>query len=166
MNYNYFVIARIFHVLTVVLWIGGVGFVTTVLIPSISKTEEPAARLKIFEAIETKFGFQAKLTTLVAGISGVYMLEVTDGWSRYLNYEFWWLHLMTFVWAVFTLVLFILEPLFLQKWFHRQAEINSEKAFQLLQIMHVVLLSLSIIAIVGAIGGSHGFTFKFFPAEQ
>ena len=153
MNYNYFVLARIFHVLAVVLWIGGVGFVTTVLIPSISKTEEPAAGLKIFEAIETKFGFQAKLTTLVAGISGVYMLEVTDGWSRYLNYEFWWLHLMTFVWAVFTLVLFILEPLFLQKWFHRQAEINSEKAFQLLQIMHVVLLSLSIIAIVGAIGG-------------
>ena len=115
MNYNYFVLARIFHVLAVVLWIGGVGFVTTVLIPSISKTEEPAARLKIFEAIETKFGFQAKLTTLVAGISGVYMLEVTDGWSRYLNYEFWWLHLMTFVWAVFTLVFFILEPLFLQK---------------------------------------------------
>lgn len=166
MNYNYFVLARIFHVLAVVLWIGGVGFVTTVLIPSISKTEEPAARLKIFEAIENKFGFQAKLTTLVAGISGVYMLEVTDGWSRYLNYEFWWLHLMTFVWAVFTLVLFILEPLFLQKWFHRQAEINSEKAFQLLQIMHVVLLSLSILAIVGAIGGSHGFTFKFLPVEQ
>ena len=166
MNYNYFVLARIFHVLAVVLWTGGVGFVTTVLIPSISKTEEPAARLKIFEAIENKFGFQAKLTTLVAGISGVYMLEVTDGWSRYLNYEFWWLHLMTFVWAVFTLVLFILEPLFLQKWFHRQAEINSEKAFQLLQIMHVVLLSLSILAIVGAIGGSHGFTFKFLPVEQ
>ena len=115
MNYNYFVLARIFHVLAVVLWIGGVGFVTTVLIPSISKTEEPAVRLKIFEAIETKFGFQAKLTTLIAGISGVYMLEVTDGWSRYLNYEFWWLLLMTFVWAVFTLVLFILEPLFLQK---------------------------------------------------
>jgi uncharacterized membrane protein len=115
MNYNYFVLARIFHVLAVVLWIGGVGFVTTVLIPSISKTEEPAVRLKIFEAIETKFGFQAKLITLIAGISGVYMLEVTDGWSRYLNYEFWWLHLMTFVWAVFTLVLFILEPLFLQK---------------------------------------------------
>lgn len=113
MNYNYFVLARIFHVLAVVLWIGGVGFITTVLIPSISKTEEPAARLKIFEAIENKFGFQAKLTTLVAGISGVYMLEVTDGWSRNLNYEFWWLHLMTFVWAVFTLVLFILEPLFL-----------------------------------------------------
>ena len=81
MNYNYFVLARIFHVLAVVLWIGGVGFVTTVLIPSISKTEEPAARLKIFEAIETKFGFQEKLTTLVVVISGVYMLEVMDGWS-------------------------------------------------------------------------------------
>ena len=159
MNYNYFVIARIFHVLAVVLWIGGVGFVTTVLIPSIRKTEEPSARLKIFEALESKFGFQAKLTTLVAGISGLYMLEVTDGWSRYLNSEFWWLHLMTFVWAVFTMVLFVLEPLFLHKWFHRQAEKNSVKAFQLLQTMHVVLLSLSILALVGAIAGSHGFTF-------
>ena len=159
MNYNYFVIARIFHVLAVVLWIGGVGFVTTVLIPSIRKTEEPSARLKIFEALESKFGFQAKLTTLVAGISGLYMLEVTDGWSRYLNSEFWWLHLMTFVWAVFTLVLFVLEPLFLHKWFHRPAEKNSEKAFQLLQTLPVVLLSLSILALVGAIAGSHGFTF-------
>jgi uncharacterized membrane protein len=159
MNYNYFVIARIFHVLAVVLWIGGVGFVTTVLIPAIMKTEKPAARLIIFEALEAKFGFQAKLTTLVAGISGLYMLEFVDGWSRYLNLEFWWLHLMTFVWAVFTLVLFVLEPLFLHKWFHRQAEKNSEKAFQLLQTMHVVLLSLSILAVVGAIGGAHGFTF-------
>ena len=159
MNYNYFVIARIFHVLAVVLWIGGVGFVTTVLIPSIRKTEEPAARLKIFEAIESKFGFQAKLTTLVAGISGLYMLEVTDGWSRYLNSGFWWLHLMAFVWAGFAMVLFVLEPLFLHKWFHRQAEKNSVKAFQLLQTMHVVLLSLSILALVGAIAGSHGFTF-------
>jgi hypothetical protein len=33
------VIARIVHVLAVVLWIGGVGFVTTVLFPAVRRSE-------------------------------------------------------------------------------------------------------------------------------
>jgi heme/copper-type cytochrome/quinol oxidase subunit 2 len=85
------------------------------------------------------------------------MLEVTASWSRYLSSEFWWLHLMTAVWALFTLVLFVLEPLFLHCWFHSQAEKNSERAFAVLQWMHVVLFSLSLIAIVGAVAAAHGF---------
>lgn len=159
MNYNYFVIARILHVIAVVFWIGGVGFVTTVLIPSIRKTQDPESRLQLFETLEGKFGFQAKLTTLLAGISGVYMLEVMDAWSRYASIEFWWLHLMTFVWGIFTLVLFVLEPLFLHKWFHQQAQKNSDKTFWMLQIMHIVLFSLSLLAIIGAMAGAHGYSF-------
>ena len=46
MNYNHFVIARVIHILGIVLWIGGVAFVTTVLIPSIRKTQSPENRLK------------------------------------------------------------------------------------------------------------------------
>lgn len=159
MNYNYFVIARIVHVLAVVLWIGGVGFVTTVLIPSLRKTQNPEDRLRLFETLEGKFSFQAKLTTLLAGASGVYMLQAMDAWSRYTMPQYWWLHLMTFVWVIFTLVLFVLEPLFLHKWFHTQATHNNEKAFLILQLMHVVLFSLSLFAIIGGIAGSHGFTF-------
>ncbi len=34
---EYFTLARIIHVLAVVLWIGGVAMVTTVIIPSIKK---------------------------------------------------------------------------------------------------------------------------------
>ncbi len=34
-DFQYFVLARTFHVLGVVLWIGGVAFVTTVLIPAL-----------------------------------------------------------------------------------------------------------------------------------
>ena len=73
---------------------------------------------------------------------------------------------MTFIWVVFTLALFILEPLFLQKWFHKQAEINNEKALQLLGIMYVLLLSLSILVMISVVGRSHGLIFKFFPTEQ
>lgn len=159
MDYNHFVIARIIHVIAVVLWIGGVGFVTTVLIPSIRKTQSSESRLQLFESLEGKFSFQAKLTTMFTGASGVYMLAVTDTWSRYLHVEYWWMHLMTFIWCIFTLVLFVLEPLFLHRWFHQQATSHSERAFTVLQNMHVILLSLSLLAIVGAMAGAHGYAF-------
>ena len=159
MNHNHFVIARIVHILGVVLWIGGVAFVTTVLIPSIRRNPSHESRLELFESLEGKFGFQAKITTLMTGLSGVYMLEVINAWSRYLSLQFWWLHLMTFVWIIFSVVLFVLEPFVLHRWFHRQAVRDSDKAFSVLQNMHIVLLCLSLVAIVGAMAGSHGYAF-------
>ena len=159
MNYNHFVIARTIHIICIVLWIGGVAFVTTVLIPSIRKTQRSENRLELFESLEGIFSFQAKFTTLITGLSGLYMLEVMDAWSRYANLQFWWLHLMTFVWAIFSIVLFALEPLFLHKWFHEQAIKNNERAFSVLQIMHIVLLCLSLLAIIGAMAGAHGYAF-------
>jgi uncharacterized membrane protein len=159
MNYNHFVIARAIHILGIVLWIGGVAFVTTVLIPSIRRNTSHEDRLALFESLEGKFAFQAKIMTLMTGLSGVYMLEVMNAWPRYLSLNFWWLHLMTFVWVIFTVVLFVLEPAVLHKWFHRQAVVNSDKAFAGLQAMHIILLFLSLVAIAGAMAGSHGYTF-------
>jgi uncharacterized membrane protein len=106
-NYNYFVLARAFHVIGVVFWIGGVAFVTTVLIPSLRRIKETNDRLELFEKLEGKFGFQAKITTLLTGVSGFYMLEFMQAWERYLDIQFWWIHLMTAIWLIFTLVLFV-----------------------------------------------------------
>jgi len=69
MDHNYFVIAKITHILAVVLWIGGVGFVTMVLIPALRKTQSAEKRLHLFETLEGKFSFQAKFTTLLAGLA-------------------------------------------------------------------------------------------------
>jgi len=151
MNYQNFVIARVLHVIAVVLWIGGVAFVTTVLIPAIRKSQAPEERLKTFELLESKFSFQSKLTTLLAGMSGFYMLHVMGGWLT----MSWWTYLMMFVWFVFTLVLFVLEPLFLHKWFHLKAQANPEKSFFILQLMHIVLLLISLLAIFGGVAGAH-----------
>jgi len=158
-NMESFVLARALHVIAVVMWIGGVAFVTTVLIPSIKRIPDKGDRLALFEKLEGKFSFQAKATTLITGASGYYMLHVMDAWSRYQYLEYWWMHLMTLVWTIFTLVLFVLEPLVLHRWFMAEAIKDSDNAFLWLHRMHTVLLSLSIIAIFGAVAGSHGFSF-------
>ena len=158
-HFNVFILARALHVIGVVFWIGGVAFVTTVLIPSLRKIEDGHERLELFEKLEHKFALQAKIATLVTGVSGLYMLDAMNAWSRYLHLQFWWMHLMTFIWVVFTVVLFVLEPLFLHQWFREQATKDSEAAFAWLHRMHKVLLTLSVLAVLGAVAGSHGFTF-------
>jgi uncharacterized membrane protein len=151
-----FVLARALHVLGVVLWIGGVAFVTTVLIPALRRLEQPGARLDLFERLEGRFAWQARLTTLLTGLSGFYMLHFLNAWERYLQPQFWWVHLMTAVWVIFSLVLFVLEPLFLHRLFHQLAIRDDALAFRIVQRMHVVLLSLSLLAVGGAVAGSHG----------
>ncbi|MEH6471224.1 MAG: hypothetical protein V7752_08240 [Halopseudomonas sp.] len=149
---HFFVIARALHVIAVVLWIGGVAFVTTVLIPAIRNSPSLENRLSLFETLEGRFSFQAKFTTLITGLSGFYMLYVMNAWSSMQ----WWVYLMIFIWAIFTAVLFVLEPLFLHKWFHRQAKIDSGKALFFIQNMHIALLSISLVAVFGGVAGVHG----------
>ena len=159
MDVDYFILARVVHVIGVVLWIGGVAFVTTVLLPSLRSIADADNRLDLFEHLEGRFAFQARIVTLVTGLSGFYMLHVMNGWQRYQDVYFWWLHLMTVIWIIFTVVLFILEPLVLHRWFREQAIKNSDKAFTRIHTMHKLLLSLSLLAVFGAVAGSHGFQF-------
>ena len=151
------VFARIVHVLSVVLWIGGVAFVTTVLIPAILRMPPDERRIEAFERLESRFALQARFTTLLAGASGLYMLHAMGAWSRYLDPAYWWVHLMTLVWLAFTIVLFALEPLFLHRWFVEAAKRDSDRAFRILQRMHWVLLTLSLVAVVGGVAGTRGF---------
>ncbi len=154
-----FILARILHVIGVVLWIGGVAFVTTVLIPALRSLSDTKERFKLFEKLERRFAMQARVATTITGLSGFYMTWFLNAWGRYADPSFWWMHLMTFVWFIFTLVLFVLEPAFLHRWFSEQAAKDSENAFKWLQRMHVILLIVSLIAIVGAVAGTRGFQF-------
>jgi len=158
-NYSLFVIARAVHVVSVVMWIGGVYFVTTVLIPKLRCEKDHQIRLEQFESVERRFALQAKFITVVAGLSGFYMVHFLNAWERFYYIQFWWLQLMSFVWLVFTVVLFILEPLVLHRWFHKNAETNSDRTFALLHNFHKVILTLSLVAVFGAVAGSHGFQF-------
>ncbi|MGB1294941.1 MAG: hypothetical protein ACPG6V_05635 [Flavobacteriales bacterium] len=153
---EYFTLARVIHVLAVVLWIGGVSMVTTVLIPAIKKMKSKENKITTFETIEGKFATQAKVTTLLTGISGFYMVYELDAWDRYLQPQFWWMHAMTMVWFIFTLVLFVFEPLILHRVFKEYADKNPDRTFKIMHRAHWILLSLSLITIFGAVAGSHG----------
>ena len=151
-----FVQARVVHVLGVVLWIGGVAFVTTVLLPGMKKLATPDERVAMFERMENGFAWQARLTTLVTGASGFYMLYVLDAWERFSDPSYWWLHAMSAIWLIFTVMLFVLEPLVLHKMFERRARANPEGTLAMIQRLHWVLLTASLITVAGAVAGVHG----------
>lgn len=153
------VIARVLHVLGVVLWIGGVAMVTTVLLPAVRDFRSAEERIEFFERIERRFARQARFTTLLTGLSGFYMLYALDAWGRYSSGTFWWLHLMTFTWVIFTIMLFVLEPTILKRKLQDSARRAPERAFAMIKRMHIFLLALSLVTVAGAVAGSHGWSF-------
>lgn len=153
---NDFVVARVVHVIGVVLWIGGVSMVTTVLLPAAKRLASPTERLAFFERVEQRFAAQAKLTTLITGLSGLYMAWRLDLWSRFSELRFWWMDAMVAVWLVFTLLLFVLEPLVLHRRFSARAARDPDGTFALVQRFHWALLTLSVVTIAGAVAGGHG----------
>lgn len=64
---------------------------------------------------------------------------------------------MVLVWALFTLVLFVLEPLFLHRWFSERVRHHPESTFTLVTRLHWVLLGISLVTVAGAVAGSHGY---------
>lgn len=149
-------IARALHVASVVLWIGGVGFVTTVLLPAVRRLKAPNERMEFFDQIERRFAWQSRISTTVAGLTGFYMLYRFDLWDRLRDSAYWWLHAMVAVWLLFTLMLFVAEPLILHGWLLARARLKPELIFGLIEWLHRVLLFISLITVLGAVAGSHG----------
>ena len=151
--------ARALHVLGVVLWIGGVAFVTTVLLPSVRRLKTPDERVAFFEAIEGRFAWQARGTTLLVGTTGFYLAHAWNLWERFASAAYWWMHAMVAVWALFTVMLFIAEPLFLHRWVLEAATREPERTFRRIERLHRVLLTVSVVTVLGAVAGSHGWSF-------
>lgn len=148
-----FPIAHAIHVMAVLMWIGGVGFVTLVLLPAIA-ADQDGPKLENFHRVEGRFAPQARVWVLLGGASGFWMVWRADMWSRFADPHFWWMLAMFCIWAIFFVMLFIIEPLFL----HRRLK-NSptpERDFRRMIVMHRVLLTLSLITVLGAAAGSHG----------
>lgn len=149
-------IARTLHVVAIVHWIGGVSLVTLVLLPGLLQSVAADQRLALFEMIEGRFARQARISTLVAGASGFYMTDRLAAWERFADPAFWWMHAMVLVWTIFTVVLFVAEPLFLHRWFHARATRDPDGTFRLVLKLHVLLLGLSLAVVAAGVLGAHG----------
>lgn len=151
------ILARTIHVLAIVMWIGGVGFVTTVLFPAVRRTKRPEKRLAAFAVFEGAFAWQARISVGLAGLSGLYMTARLDAWSRFASLQFWWMDAMLGLWLIFALMLFVIEPLVLHR---RMAEAiqrpDTGRMFDRMERLHRVMLALSLVTVFGAVAGSHG----------
>jgi uncharacterized membrane protein len=150
-------IARALHVLAVVLWIGGVAMVTTILLPAVQRHARNGEQVEFFERIESRFAAQARWTTLLAGATGFWLVWHFNLWARFAEARFWWMHAMVAVWLLFTLMLFVLEPLSLHRRLLERLHRDPSGTFALIQRFHWVLLVLRLITVCGAVAGSHGF---------
>lgn len=151
------ILARAVHVLAVLLWIGGVGFVTMILLPAIGRSTSPERRLEEFHRFEGQFAPQARLWVLAAGISGGWLVWRAGLWDRFADPHAWWMHAMVALWLLFAAMLFVVEPLHL----HRRMASSADPArdFALLERLHRAALVLSLLTVAGAVAGSHGWAF-------
>jgi uncharacterized membrane protein len=149
-------LARAIHVLALVHWIGGVAAVTTIVLPGARRLLNAKDAVAAFEGFEQRFASQARISILLVGLSGVYMLTKLDAWSRFQYASFWWLHLMVAVWGLFALMVYVLEPIVIHRLFHEFALRNKDRAFALAIGLHAVALIISAFAIGAGVLGAHG----------
>ena len=139
------------HVLGVVWWIGGVAMVTATLLPIVNRLPAPE-RIPRIRELEHRFANQARAAVVLVGISGFWMLGLTGGFARLRFAYGWWIELMLLVWVLFTVVLFVAEPLRLP------AKVGLILKPRVFLALHAVLLTLALLAIAcGVIGARGGF---------
>lgn len=148
-------LAIVVHVLSVVWWIGGLAFVTTVILPALRarRIADPRAA---FESIESRFAPQARVAVILVGLSGLYLLMRLGLWTAFAELRFWWLDAMVLFWVLFFLLLFVLEPTGVLKQVMR-ASPDRTVNWARMERLHRVLLAVALIIIAGAASGSHGF---------
>lgn len=134
-------VARAIHVLSVVHWIGGLAFVTLVVLPLCRH-----AGIELFEQVERRFSQQVRVSVPLAGLSGFYMAERLDLWPRFVDPAAWWLAAMLLLWGLFMIVLFVIEPL-------AKPRVTD---LRFLARAHKVLLAVSIAVVAAVVLGAHG----------
>ena len=150
-------VARALHVLAIVHWIGALTTVTASILPAARRAPDPARGAALFEAVEARVSLQVKFSVTLAGLTGFYMTERLDAWSRFLDPAFWWMQAMVALWVLFMVVLFVAEPLALDRWFAREAARDPRRTLALVQRAHWLLMGLAWITVGAAVLGAHGF---------
>ena len=61
--------------------------VTSLVLPAVRRGDISSDRLQAFEAIERRFGWQARIPTVVVALTGFYMTHRLDLWGRFRSGE-------------------------------------------------------------------------------
>ena len=150
-------IARAIHILSIVIWMGGVAFVTMVLIPAIRNPSFKTEQLLIFNAVENRFASIARIVVILAGMSGFYMADKMNAWGRFLEAQYFWMHAMVLIWLMFVVALFVIEQNKKKNHGRMVKDGHNIEDLKKIQLVHIVILVLSLITIFISVLGAHGF---------
>jgi len=143
-----YIIALSIHIISVVIWIGGVAFVTMVTFPMILRMDKSLEMVMMFQGTEHRFGKIAKVMVILAGLSGFYLI-----YEKGTSFGVW---VMIIVWSFYAALLFGLEKMIFKKLFGQPSgDMDTKKVFNILQTFHWVVLGLSIIAIIAGVYAGH-----------
>lgn len=144
-----FIIALVIHVISVVIWIGGVAFVTMITFPMIQRAENSLEQVMMFQGVEHRFSKIAKVLVILTGLTGLSLL-----YEKGLSFGVW---VMIVLWTVYAALLFGLEKLIFKKLFSPQTDeqYDTKKVFTILQTFHWIVLLVSFFAIAAGIWTAH-----------
>jgi uncharacterized membrane protein len=148
-------IARALHVLGVIHWIGGVAFITLVVLPLAASRATAEEALALFKSVEARFSAQVRISIPLVGATGLWMTYRMQLWSRFVDPHFWWMDAMLGLWLIFMLIVFVLEPL-LHERFEERARRDPKSALRVMSRMHAILLALAGLTAFGAVAGVNG----------
>lgn len=148
-------LARALHVLCITHWIGGVAFVTLVVVPLARAQNDGAKGWALFEGIENRFAAQVRWSIPLAGASGLWMTWRLGLWAAFADRAFWWMDAMVLVWAVFMTAIFVIEPIAHGR-VAAEAARDPKGVLRRLGRAHLVLLAAAAVTIAGSMAGSHG----------
>src|SRR5512143_3466537 len=74
-------ILLIIHVICVIIWRGGVSFVTTVIFPMMYQTEGSLEKALLFQRVEHRFAAMVKWLIGIVGVTGFWLLYAKYGFE-------------------------------------------------------------------------------------
>lgn len=154
---------HILHVLAVILWIGGLAFVTGIVLPMAIKTPDPLQKVLTFQRVEHRFAPLAKAYNIIVGLTGFFMVWQT-GWHRlYFTSGGWALTFMTAVWVFWFIMLMGLEPIVIRKMLDRMAReganMDIDGIFRKVRTLHWLMVGVSLAAAAAGVVFAHGQAF-------
>lgn len=143
------------HVITIVLWIGGVAFVTIIIFPMLLRMEGSIEKVIFFQGVEHRFAKLAKIYVTIAGVTGFLILYINNGYAILFTSDGIGITLMLIAWLFYVLVLLFEKKIFM-KLFSQPEKLDTAKIFFRLSLFHWVILVLSLVAVGAGVWTGHG----------
>lgn len=143
------------HVVTIVLWIGGVAFVTMIIFPMLVKMEDSLEKVLMFQRIENTFAKQARVYAWTAGITGSILLYLTGQHRMLFTMHGLAVTVMLLIWLVYTIVLTFEKKIF-SLLFSQPEKLDAAQIFVRLNTFHWVILILSLGTVFVGVWAGHG----------